>query len=232
MLNRKQTSPTLVGEIEVYNFSPENLPVRSRLIDGEPWFLAKDVANALGYSNPRKAILDHCREKGVTICDTLTEGGTQKMKYINEGNMYRLIVNCNLPIAEIFESWIFDEVLPSLRKKGYYGVKKSDGDYLDARDVPYSRVTYQGGDVRVIEVDGVKWYSLNDVHGCIGSRTESSQSVKRLNAKQTLAKKIWIYGVTQPGWFVCELGVKLLLCASVKHQENKQLVLDFSGKEG
>ena len=232
MLNKKQTSPTIVGEVEVFNFSQENLPVHSLLINGEPWFLAKDIAIALGYSNFRDAIKRHCREKGVVFCDSLTEGGVQKMKYINEGNVYRLIINSTLPIAEKFESWIFDEILPSIRKKGYYGVKKTDGDYLDARDVPYGRVKYQDGEIRVIEVEGVKWYSLNDVHSCIGSRTESSQSVKRLNAKRTLAKKIWIYGVTQPGWFVCELGVKLLLCASLKHQESKQLMLDFSGKEG
>lgn len=231
MTNKKQTSPTAVGEIEVFNFSRENLPLRSRLIDGEPWFLAKDVAAALGYSNHRKAILDHCKEKGVTICDTLTDGGVQKAKYINEGNMYRLIVNCTLPIAEVFEEWIFDEVLPSIRKKGFYGVRKTGTDYLDVRDVPYRVMNYRGGDVRVVDVDGESWYSLNDIHSCIGARTESSQSVRRLNAKQVLARKLWLYGVPNPGWFVKELGVRLLLCASQKNRENTQLMLDFDGKE-
>lgn len=146
--------------------------------------------------------------------------------------LYSLIFQSRKPEAKKFRKWVTAEVLPSIRKKGYYGVKKTGGDYVDARDVPYGRVNYQGGEMRVIEIEGEKWYSLNDVHGCIGSRTESTQSVKRLNAKRTLAKKIWIYGVTQPGWFVNELGVKLLLCASLKHQENKQLMLDFSGKEG
>lgn len=231
-MNKKETSPVIAGDVEVFNFSRENLPVRSRLINGEPWFLAKDVCNILNYANPRDAIKKHCKEKGVAFCDTLTEGGIQKVKYINEGNLYRLIVNCTLPIADTFESWVFDDVLPSIRRKGYYGVKKSGADYLDVRDVPYRVMNYRGGDVRVVDVDGESWYSLNDIHSCIGARTESSQSVRRLNAKQALARKLWLYGVPNPGWFVKELGVRLLLCASQKNRENTQLMLDFDGQEG
>lgn len=91
-------------------------------INGEPWFVAKDIAESLQYSNPRDAIIKHCREKGVAFYDSLTEGGIQKLKYINEGNMYRLIVNCTLPIADEFEEWIFERVLPSIRKTGMYAL--------------------------------------------------------------------------------------------------------------
>ncbi len=146
--------------------------------------------------------------------------------------MYRLIVNCTLPIAEIFEEWIFDEVLPSIRKKGYYGVKKTPADFMDVRDIPYKVMNFHEGAVRVVEVGGENWYSLNDIHSCIGARTESSQSVRRLNAKQVLARKLWLYGVPNPGWFVKELGVRLLLCASQKMRGSVQLTLDFDGKEG
>lgn len=229
MLNKNEVPMT--GQVEVFNFSQEKTPIRVQLINSEPWFVAKDVCEVLGHSNHKMAVksLDE-DEKGVSSVYSL--GGNQQTTVVSESGLYSLIFQSRKPEAKKFRKWVTAEVLPSIRKKGYYGVKKSDGDYLDARDVPYGRVKYQDGEIRVIEVEGVKWYSLNDVHSCIGSRTESSQSVKRLNAKRTLAKKIWIYGVTQPGWFVCELGVKLLLCASVKHQESKQLMLDFSGKEG
>ena len=64
--------------------------------------------------------------------------------------MYRLIINSNMPQSESFESWIFDEVLPSIRKRGYYGLcKPGKGDYIDARDIPYRRVRYNGGDTVV-----------------------------------------------------------------------------------
>lgn len=115
-----------VDRVEVFNFSEKSTPVRVQVINGEPWFVAKDIAEALGYSNPRKAINDHCKEKGVTFRDSLTEGGVQKLKYINEGNVYRLIINSNMPQSESFESWIFDEVLPSIRERGYYGTGHGD----------------------------------------------------------------------------------------------------------
>lgn len=81
--------------------------VRTLQIEGKPYFVATDVATALGYSNPRKAIKDHC--KGVTKRDTPTSSGTQSMSYINEGDLYRLIMKSKLPSAERFESWVMDE---------------------------------------------------------------------------------------------------------------------------
>lgn len=89
--------------------------------EGKVLFCGADVAKALGYSNARDALLRHCKEKGVVKCDTLTKGGMQTLTYINEGNVYRLITHSKLPDAERFESWVFDEVLPSIRKTGSYG---------------------------------------------------------------------------------------------------------------
>lgn len=87
-------------------------------INGKPYFVATDVATALGYTNPRKAISDHC--KGVTKRDTPTSSGVQQMSYINEGDLYRLIMKSKLPSAEKFEKWVMEEVLPSIRKNGGY----------------------------------------------------------------------------------------------------------------
>lgn len=154
------------------------------------------------------------------------------MVAVNESGLYHLIFQSRKPEARKFRRWVTSEVLPSIRRKGYYGVKAVKADYLDVRDVPYKVMTWRGGEVRVVEADGERWYSLNDIHSCIGARTESSQSVRRLNARQVLARKLWLYGTPNPGWFVNELGVRLLLCASRKNRENVQLTLDFDGKEG
>lgn len=81
-------------------------------------FCGSDVAKALGYSNKRDAIIRHC--KGVVKCDTPTDGGMQEMSFITEGDVYRLITHSKLPGAEKFESWVFDEVLPSIHKHGAY----------------------------------------------------------------------------------------------------------------
>lgn len=106
-----------MNNIQVFN-NPEFGDIRTVEIDGKPYFVGTDVAKALGYSNPRKAILDHC--KGVTKRDTPTSSGIQLMSYINEGDLYRLIMKSKLPSAEKFESWVMDEVLPTIRKTGAY----------------------------------------------------------------------------------------------------------------
>lgn len=94
--------------------------IRTTTINNEPWFVGKDVAEILGYSNPRKALADHvdAEDKGVTKCDTL--GGTQELTVINESGLYSLILSSKLPNAKQFKRWITSEVLPSIRKHGAY----------------------------------------------------------------------------------------------------------------
>jgi anti-repressor protein len=84
----------------------------------EPLFCLADVAKALGYSNPAKAVIDHC--KGVTVLETPTQSGVQSIKYGKESEVYRLTMKSKLPNAEKFQDWVCDEVLPSIRKHGAY----------------------------------------------------------------------------------------------------------------
>lgn len=108
-----------MNELKIFN-SPEFGQVRTLAIDGEPWFVGKDIAVALGYSNPRKAMIDHVdpEDKGVTKCDTL--GGSQEMTVINESGLYSLIMSSKLPTAKKFKHWVTSEVLPAIRKHGGY----------------------------------------------------------------------------------------------------------------
>jgi len=116
---------------DIQIFSNEEFgQVRTVEIDGKPYFAASDVATALGYVNPRKAIIDHC--KGVTKCDTPTNSGVQAINYIPEGDIYRLIVSSKLPSAEKFEKWVFDEVIPSIRKTGGYNLPQTYAEALRA----------------------------------------------------------------------------------------------------
>ena len=106
--------------IEIFN-NAEFGSVRVIEEDGNYLFCAKDVAEALGYAVPRKAIYDHCRyvlKRNVPHPQSKTK--TVQMLFISEGDVYRLIVHSKLPSAERFERWVFDEVLPSLRKNGIY----------------------------------------------------------------------------------------------------------------
>lgn len=204
--------------------------MRVQLINGEPWFVAKDVCEVLGIANHKDAVsrLDD-DERGGSVLPT--QFGEKLTNMVSESGLYHLIFQSRKAEARKFRRWVTGEVLPSIRRKGFYGVRKPGTDYLDVRDVPFVVMNFRGSDVRAVEVGGEMWYSLNDIHAGIGARTDSSQSVRRLNARRELARKLWIYGVPHPGWFVKELGVRLLLCASRKHRDSMQLSIDFERKE-
>lgn len=105
---------------QIIPFQFESREVRTLLIDDQPWFCAADVCAVLDYANGRQAIQKNCREKGVSVRDTPTNGGVQAMTFIDEGNLYRLIIKSRKEEAQRFEAWVCDEVLPSIRKHGRY----------------------------------------------------------------------------------------------------------------
>lgn len=108
---------------ELQFFSNEEFgQIRTVEIDGKIYFVGIDIAKALGYVNPSKAVIQHC--KGVTKLGIPSKGGKQETNCIPEGDLYRLITHSELPSAERFESWVFDEVLPTLRKTGAYEMPK------------------------------------------------------------------------------------------------------------
>jgi anti-repressor protein len=107
-------------DLQVFN-NEQFGEVRTVNENGKVMFCGKDVAVALGYSNTNKALNDHCKKDGVTnryLTDNL--GREQQAKFITESNLYRLIAHSKLPAAEKFEHWVFDEVLPSIRRHGAY----------------------------------------------------------------------------------------------------------------
>ncbi|WP_296972587.1 phage antirepressor KilAC domain-containing protein [Tepidanaerobacter sp. EBM-38] len=117
-----------MNELRVFNHT-EFGELSVLVVEGKEYFPATECATILGYANPRDAISRHCRREGIVKHDgvsiTTNQYGTSTKQivektYITEGNLYRLIVRSNLPAAERFERWVFDEVLPSIRKYGMY----------------------------------------------------------------------------------------------------------------
>lgn len=108
-------------ELQIYK-NAELGSVRTTVIGSEPFFVGKDVAEILGYSNPRKALFDHVNAEdkmdGVTIRDSI--GREQKPILINESGLYSLILRSQLPKAQKFKRWVTAEVLPSIRRHGMY----------------------------------------------------------------------------------------------------------------
>lgn len=112
-----------MSELQIFQ-NAEFGSVRTATIDGEPYFVGKDVATILGYSNPRDAISKHVddEDKGGAKCDTL--GGRQEILFINESGLYSLILRSQLPAAKRFKRWVTSEVLPAIRRHGMYATEE------------------------------------------------------------------------------------------------------------
>lgn len=111
-----------MNDIQVFN-SEQFGEVRTAGTAQEPIFCAADICRALGYSNGRKAISDHCDDGDVTKRDTPTSSGVQSMTFVNESGMYSLIFGSKLESAKQFKKWVTSDVLPSIRKHGMYATE-------------------------------------------------------------------------------------------------------------
>jgi anti-repressor protein len=108
-----------MGEMQIFN-NPEFGQVRVVERNGEPWFVGKDVAEKLGYANPRKAIIDHVDKDDKGVTKRYTPGGMQELTVINESGVYSLILSSKLPKAKQFKRWVTSEILPAIHKHGAY----------------------------------------------------------------------------------------------------------------
>lgn len=144
-----------MNEIQIFN-NPKFGEVRAVTIDNEPWFVGKDVAEKLGYSNTRKAISDHVdsedKTDGVTIRDPI--GREQNPMFINESGLYSLVLSSKLPTAKAFKRWITSEVIPSIRKNGGYinGQDQLSPEELMARALVVAQQTLADRERRISEL--------------------------------------------------------------------------------
>ena len=115
---RERKEKVMAQRFEIFN--KENLgSIRTAVVDGEPWFCLKDACDILGIKN-HKDLRKRLNPKGVDSIDTLTKGGKQALLYVDEPNLYKAIMQSRKKEAEVFSDWIFYEVIPSIRKHGYY----------------------------------------------------------------------------------------------------------------
>ena len=142
-----------MSNLQVFN-NPEFGEVRTIAVNNESYFVGKDVAEILGYSNPRKAIIDHVDEEdkidGVTIRDSI--GREQKPILINESGLYSLILSSKLPDAKKFKRWVTSEVIPTLRKTGSYSMPAKKDKSLEIKEAN-ARVRLSNQFLKLSKVD-------------------------------------------------------------------------------
>lgn len=176
-----------MNDLAIFRFQSHE--VRTVTIDGNPYWVAKDVAEVLGYANTNEAISRHC--KGVAKRYPLqTAGGVQELRIIGESDLYRLIAHSTLPAAETFEKWIFEEVLPAIRRDGGYMLMRENEtpEDLMARALVVARETLARSEQRrkqlEIELDKSKeWYTVKRMEKLNPDQTFPWQPLKRYSVQ-------------------------------------------------
>ena len=137
-----------MNDLQIFS-NPEFGQVRTVELDGQPWLVGKDVAEALGYKNPTKAIIAHVDEEdkrlemlpqGAEAQNGILPSGSTKTALINESGLYSLILSSKMPKAKAFKHWVTSEVLPALRKNGVYETVKAQ-QHIEQLEATNERLT-------------------------------------------------------------------------------------------
>ena len=169
-----------MNEVKIFE-SAQFGQVRTAGTSDEPLFCLVDIARALEYSNPAKAVLDHC--KGVTVLETPTNGGIQKIKFGKESEVYRLIMKSNTEKAEAFQDWVCGEVLPSIRKNGgYMAAREGETEQeLFARAVLMAKATIDRQQQQLQEAEetiGEQRVEIQAAHGQIEEQQKRLEHIE------------------------------------------------------
>ena len=157
-----------MAELQIFK-NDEFGEIRTTTINHKPYFCGSDVARALGYANPQKALRDHCEVDGVTTCSLIDSlGREQEAKFITEGNVHRLIVSASRQSkskdvqerAKKYANWIFDEIMPSIRKDGYYSLPGNEKAYQPKATSAGEVASLLKPVIRVMERQGSRPYKV------------------------------------------------------------------------
>lgn len=204
-----------------------NRRVRTVQLDGEPYFVAKDICDVLGISNHNDAVgrLDDDERRGSVMP---TPSGTQLTTVVNESGLYHLIFQSRKPEARLFRRWVTSEVLPALRRTGRYALtgvsapatsepyRRAAGtvrprEWHDLRSELCEREPLFGGEVRSLRFDGATWYSIGDALRALGLRTEAWRRAEALSRTgRTPVRRLLLFGASAPSWFCTWQGLRLL----------------------
>lgn len=216
--------------MQVFTYKESDAEIRIRMIDENPWFVAKDLCDYLELNDVRRAVepLDDDEKLSGEI---LQSGQKRSMWLVNESGMYALVIRSNKPKAKAFRKWVTSEVLPAIRKTGRYEMTgrrmatPRQGDYLDLRCEPYNTKWLGTTTVRVVEHEDMEWYSVADINRAMQVGTEAMQSAKMLReANPLLVRKIFIFGNTHPAWFTTITGLRLLVSGSRKLKTRSKML--------
>lgn len=216
---------------EVFTFNSSDQPMRGFCIDGEPYFVAKDICDILDLSNPSMTIQSLDEDERAKYC----LGRQGETWCVNESGLYHLIFQSRKPEAKAFRRKVTMEILPTLRRTGRYEVKpqrwsqryERPKDVVDMRTVMYEHSKFDGHPIRAVRYDGSIVYSVADMLRAMKVGTSAYQAVASLAHAGMYVVKIHFCGSPHPTWCTTHLGL-LMLLRSTRNPDLCQRKFDFS----
>lgn len=209
-----------------FNFSKQSQIIRTKIKNGEPWFVAKDICDALEISNSRDAISSlENDEKGVDTADT--PGGVQSVQFVNESGLYNLIFQSRKPEAKKFRKWVTNEVLPSIRKTGKYGSTINRANLITNVAAIEEILQY----AETMQHEGETWYAGAQMVVLLGKSTNggTAKTLKNLSESGE-AKKMAGGRSMQVKWYIKKQAIGKLF--KLKPNNTANMAFIKSLKEG
>ena len=245
---QEKSCKTGKANTKVFTFNPSNQPVQVEIINQEPWFVAKDICDCLCLQNVTDRLRSLDEDEKLTYVVNRA-GQNREVNLVNESGLYNLIFQSRKPEAKLFRKWVTSEVLPSIRKTGKYELssqpemkvckstqwryknglypkttsEERNGDFDDVRDVPYSYIEILNKPVRTIEHDDENFFSIMDIKKALRITTDTGNIAASLCINKPFARKLFVFGATNPAWFCTSEGLKLLLSNKAKTNYCKRI---------
>ena len=218
--------------MQTFTFNATDTAIRVKMVENEPWFVAKDVCEALNIKWSGSSVtLSQIPDDWKGVLNFKTPGGNQELTCIKEAGMYKLAFRCqSSEVADKFTNWVASEILPAIRRTGRYELKRRvvsprDGGFIDLRCEPYNTKWLGTTTVRVIEHEDVEWYSVADILRAMQVATSAQQNAQTLReANPNIVRKIFIFGNTHPSWFTTITGLRLIVSGSRKLRSHSKML--------
>ena len=231
-------------EMQVFNFSENANTINIIMQEGNPWFRAKDVCDALGLDNVTKALGNLDEDERLTL-PVVRAGQNRNMNFASESGVYALIFQSRKPAAKTFRKWVTSEVLPQIRKTGSYSTRNykrtecytgsgyvAKGfykNYIDFKGGTFTITPFLDSQIKTLEYEGQQYYSIPNFLRALKNSTGAGQWATKLKTANIPVERFWLFGASTPAPFTTQAGLnQIKLAMRTIRYESWALELPFN----
>lgn len=232
-------------ELQVFTFSEKSQPLNTTIINGEPFFIAKDICDVLEFQNPTDIVKKFLDNDEYLTYKIDRAGQKRDMVFVNESGLYCLIFRSNKPAAKTFRKWVTSEVLPQIRKTGSYSTRNykrtecytgsgyvAKGfykNYIDFKGGTFTITPFLDSQIKTLEYEGQQYYSIPNFLRALKNSTGAGQWATKLKTANIPVERFWLFGASTPAPFTTQAGLnQIKLAMRTIRYESWALELPFN----